>query len=64
MVRHSLVWTLPSEDSKSLPGFVKGFTQALGKLANGFPNGGGFPYKIIFSKKSFLDFGPTSELFP
>ena len=58
-----MVWTLPSEVSKSLPGFVKGFTRAMGKLADGFLNRGGFPYGVIFSMKFFLHFGPTSELF-
>ena len=51
MVRHSMVWTLPSEVSKSLPGFIKGFTRALGKLTDGFLNGGNFPYGIVFSLK-------------
>ena len=47
MDRHSMVWTLPSEVSKSLPSLVESFTCALGKLADGFSNGGGFPYRIF-----------------
>ena len=61
MVRHSMVWTLPSEVSKFLPGFMKGFTRALVKLMDGFPDGGGFPNGIVFSKKFFLHLGPTGE---
>ena len=49
MVRHSMVWTLPSEVSKSLPGLVEGFTRALGKLADVFSDRGSFPYGIVFS---------------
>ena len=59
-----MVWTLTSEVSKSLSGFMKGFTSALGKLADSFSDGGSFPYVIVFSKKSFLHLGPTSEFFP
>ena len=64
MVRHSMVWTLPSEVSKSLPGLVEGFTRALGKLADRFLDKGGFPYGIVFSEEFFLHLGPTSEFFP
>ena len=61
---NSMVWTLPSEVSKSLPGLVKGFTHALGELADSFSDGGGFPYGIIFSQKFFLHLGSTCEFFP
>ena len=64
MVRHSMMGTLPCEVSKSLPGFMKGFTRALGELADGFSDGGGFPYRILFSQKNFLHLDPNSELFP
>ena len=63
MVIHSMLRTLPSEVSKTLPGFVKSFSQALGKLTDGFPNEGGFPNRIVFSNKLFLHFSPTSEFF-
>ena len=46
--------TLFSEVSKSLPGFVKGFTQALSKLADGLLNGGGFPNEIILRNFSSI----------
>ena len=58
-----MVRMLPSEVSNSLPGFVKGFTQALGKLGDSLSNGGGFPSGKIFSKKFFLYVGLTSEFF-
>ena len=64
MVRHSMVWTLPNKVSNLLPGFMKGFTRALGKLADGFWNGGSFSYGIIFYQKFLLHLGPTSEFFP
>ena len=64
MVRYSMVWTLPSEVSKSLPGLVEGFTRALGKLADILLDRGGFLYRIIFSQKFLLHIGPTSEFFP
>ena len=38
-----MVWTLPSEVSKSLLGLMEGFTCALGKLVDSFLDGGGFP---------------------
>ena len=40
------------------------FTRALGILADGFLDGGGFPYGIVFSKKFLLHLGPTSDFFP
>ena len=43
---------------------MESFTCAFGKLVDGFPDGGGFPYGIVFSKKFFLHLGPTSEFFP
>ena len=49
MVKHSMVWTLPREVSKLLPSLVERFTRALGKLADGFRDGGSFPYEIVFS---------------
>ena len=58
-----MVWTLPSEVSKLLSGLVKSFTCALGKLADSFPDGGSFPYGIVFSLKFFLHLGPTSKFF-
>ena len=59
-----MVWTLPSEVSKSLPGLMEIFTCALGKLVNSFPDEGSFPYGIVFSQKFFLHLDPTSEFFP
>ena len=56
-----MVWTLPCEVTTSLPGFMRGFTRALGKLADDFSDGGHFPCEIIFSQKFFLHLGPTSE---
>ena len=59
-----MVGTLPFEISKLLPSFVKGFTRALGELADGLSNRGGFPDGITFSKKIFLYLRPTNEFFP
>ena len=64
MVRYSMVGILPCEVSKSLLGFMKGFTRALGELADDFSDGGGFPYGIIFSQKFLLHLNPTNEFFP
>ena len=64
MVRHSIVRTLPSEVSKSLPSFMICFTLTLGKFTNSFPNGCGFFYRIVFPKKFLLHLSSSGEFFP
>ena len=59
-----LWWLFSATVSQSLPGFMKGFTRALGKLMDGFSDGDDFPKKIIFSQKFFLHLSLTSEFLP
>ena len=43
---------------------MESFTRALDKLVDGFPDGGGFPYGIVFSKKFFLHLRENFKFFP